>query len=430
MRRRPAGVRGGQLVAALAVFGAADAAFAQTSFTGLGHLPGASTLVSIGYGISADGSVVTGYSSSAEGSQAFRWEGGTGMVGLGDLAGGGFDSRGMGASADGTFIAGTGEAASGDRGVRWEEAGTPSSIEIGDLPGGSDRSSASGISNDGQVVVGTSSATAGSLAVRWTATGGLESLGELPGGIVSSGASAASADGSVIVGSSHTEGGTHAFRWDAQNGMVDLGTLFLFDQGDSSASAVTPDGSIVVGKSSPPGAARAFRWDAQNEMVALPDLPGGEVFSEAYDVSADGGVIVGRSTGGSGHEAALWTPYGVYSLRQLLVSEGVDMTGWILHYAYAVSDDGLRITGYATRPGGGLEAFLVTLDPSLIGPPQVPTTGPLAVGLLVALLLAAAWSSVRRPPRAGTGDTAALRSVIGGLHACTGLKCSISKGFP
>ena len=59
------------------------------SFQGLGDLPGGVFSSSAG-GVSADGSVVVGSGTSANGYEAFRWTQATGMVGLGDLSGGGF----------------------------------------------------------------------------------------------------------------------------------------------------------------------------------------------------------------------------------------------------------------------------------------------------------------------------------------------------
>ena len=65
---------------------AVQAAGQQPSFTGIGLLPGG---VSSGpRAVSADGSVIVGWGSTAAGTEAFRWSGGTGMVGLGELPGG------------------------------------------------------------------------------------------------------------------------------------------------------------------------------------------------------------------------------------------------------------------------------------------------------------------------------------------------------
>ena len=85
--------------------GAGSAQAASYSFAGLGDLPGGS-FSSHALGISADGSVVVGRgNSSSETSdpfgtyEAFRWTEAGGMVGLGDLTGGGFGSLAHSTSA-------------------------------------------------------------------------------------------------------------------------------------------------------------------------------------------------------------------------------------------------------------------------------------------------------------------------------------------
>jgi len=55
---------------------------------GLGDLAGG-IFASSALGVSANGLVVVGESESTSGTQAFRWTSGGGIVGLGDLPGGG-----------------------------------------------------------------------------------------------------------------------------------------------------------------------------------------------------------------------------------------------------------------------------------------------------------------------------------------------------
>jgi uncharacterized membrane protein len=50
----------------------------------------------------------------------------------------------------------------------------------------------------------------------------------------------------------------------------------------------------------------AFAWRA-GRFAGLGDLPGGGFSSEAFGVSADGRVAVGRSNAADGSEAVLWT---------------------------------------------------------------------------------------------------------------------------
>jgi probable HAF family extracellular repeat protein len=165
-------------------------------------------------------------------------------------------------------------------------AAAPVFVPLGHLPG-SDSSAAYAISGDGSVVVGLSVLDASTNRVeafRWTADGGMVGLGDLPGGDFRSTAQGVSFDGSVIVGSSSgfTFGG-EAYRWTADGGMVGLGGGQL----GSSAWATSADGSVVVGRSS----LEAFRWTADGGMVLLASI------STVRD-SANGGRFRGVTRSG------------------------------------------------------------------------------------------------------------------------------------
>jgi probable HAF family extracellular repeat protein len=71
------------------------------------------------YGVSADGSIVVGSGSSSRGSEAFRWQNDF-MAGLGDLAGGSFDSRAWDVSADGSIVVGYGNSDDGREAFIWD----------------------------------------------------------------------------------------------------------------------------------------------------------------------------------------------------------------------------------------------------------------------------------------------------------------------
>ena len=58
-------------------------------------------------------------------------------------------------------------------------------------------------------------------------------------------------------------------------------------------AAVSADGSVVVVAFQSANGQEAFRWPAGGNQQGLGDLPGGDFFSAAFDVSADGRVIVG-----------------------------------------------------------------------------------------------------------------------------------------
>lgn len=259
-------------------------------------------------------------------------------------------------------------------------------VGLGELPGGEVESIATGISADGSAIVGGSGSgsSAGPEAFRWTATDGMVGLGGLPGNSVVSGAHGVSADGSVVVGHalksfSPVYGAEVPFRWTQAGGMVDLGPM---PEGTAGfASAASGDGSVVVGD-----AGNAFRWTEGSGMVGLGNTPS-EAFTHtvAWDVSADGSVIVGNGSTANGAAAFIWdSNHGMRLLRDVLVNDyGLDLIGWDLSSASAVSADGRTIVGGGINPSGLQEAWIAVL-------PE-PSTG-----LLFALGLAGFAGSRRR----------------------------------
>ncbi|MFM9996914.1 MAG: PEP-CTERM sorting domain-containing protein [Phycisphaerales bacterium] len=134
---------------------------ATGGMTGLGDLPGG-PFASYGYGISADGSTIVGLSlSGAQTQESFMWREATGMVGLGFLpvaAGGVQFSQATAASADGAVIVGQSRTAvsiNANEAFRWTESS--GLVGLGDLPGGGFDSIAFGVSADGSVIVGRAS---------------------------------------------------------------------------------------------------------------------------------------------------------------------------------------------------------------------------------------------------------------------------------
>ena len=120
-----------------------------------------SAVVSIAkHGVLADGSVVVGTSYSTSGTEAFRWTSDGGMVGLGDLPGGGFHSSAYGVSADGSVIVGQGYSASGHEVFIWDQVNGIQSLkdsmisDYGLVMTGWTLTYAEGISSDGLSIVG------------------------------------------------------------------------------------------------------------------------------------------------------------------------------------------------------------------------------------------------------------------------------------
>jgi len=277
-------------------------------------------------GVSADGFVVVGGSASTNGSQAFRWTQEDGMLSLGDLASGGFNSGAAGISADGSIVVGESAIPSGTtQAFRWTQA--DGMLSLGSLSSDVFISRAFSVSADGSVIVGASYGVNGVEAFRWTQSGGMVRLGDLPGGAFSSDARGVSADGSVIVGSSISVHGSESFRWTQVDGMIGLGSI-------------GSDGSYTDGG--------------------------------AYGVSADGSVVVGGSSSrfGSLHEAFVWTQTGgMVNLKDTLIGAGLDLSGWNLESARDVSADGLTIVGNGTNPSGQSEAWIANLSPEPIPEP-------------------------------------------------------------
>jgi probable HAF family extracellular repeat protein len=159
------------------------------------------------FAVSQDGQVIVGDVESSAGLQAFRWTSATGMVGIGDLPGGTFQSFARGISGDGSTIVGVGTDASLSQATRW----TPSGIQGLGTIFGTGSSSANAASYDGSVVVGVDESS-GTRAFRWTAASGMVDIGR-PAGANYAAAEDVSDDGSIVTGFSGISGSNveHAF---------------------------------------------------------------------------------------------------------------------------------------------------------------------------------------------------------------------------
>ncbi|MGE3244129.1 MAG: hypothetical protein AB7G28_03010 [Pirellulales bacterium] len=343
-------------------------------FTGLGDLPGGTT-ISVANGISADGKVVVGYSHSGISMEAFRWTEADGLEGLGF-------PYAFAASRDGSAVAGYRYIDDRIEPVRWT---TEHHIEGLDPAGHYRDGAAYGISADGETLVGVvgRGKMVRDSAFWWHRGEGLTPLAGVDGPEVRDEAHAVSADGRVVVGAWRNETGRNqAFRWTAEGGIVELG--FLNGHTASVAYGVSADGSVIVGASGDYGATEAFRWTAETGMVRLEPLDADRCDDSsyghaAYSVSADGAVVVGRSTSKTGWNAVVWDARGrVRSVRELLVSSFQDrgrhddskngdmhdrqrLRGWKLQTATAVSADGSVVVGSGVNPHGEREAWIARL---------------------------------------------------------------------
>ena len=125
----------------------------------------------------------------------------------------------------------------------------------------------------------------------------------------------------------------------------------------------------VVGMSDSPDADvyayEAFLWERVGGMRGLGDLAGGTFDSVAYDIN-NNSEVVGASESGLGKEAFIWrSDYGMLALRSMLDESGA---GWTLNRANAINNQG-QIVGSGRNAQGQYRAFLLT-----------PTTGPVVAG--------------------------------------------------
>lgn len=369
--------------------------FGQASFQGLGDLPGGD-FSSIALDVSADGRVVVGVSRvNANENEAFRWQDGVMLP----VTGLGVERVAQAVSADGSVIVGRVQFANGESdGFRWED-GTMISLGF---------QSPEDVSADGSIIVGNQFTDSSQrLAIVWD--GGV--LSELTGLGGCSGAGgynylyAVSPDGTSIAGASQTSKPgacpTTATTWHDGN-PVGLGSL-TDGKGTavvSYAYGISSDGSVLVGNSVDPLANRqnevAIVWrngvlTALDKVGALP----GEIHSTAKDVSADGRVVVGyKYYSGNQDDATVWFgDSGPQRIRFQLELHGLDLSGWQLERAHAVSADGRTIVGYGTNPDGQREGWIAVL-PSFVDIPTVSDVG-MAV-MLLGFLVAGGYIVARR----------------------------------
>jgi hypothetical protein len=280
----------------------------------------------------------------------------------------------------------------------------------------------------------------------------MQELLNLPGSFAGA-ALGASADGSVIVGYG-TPYNLEAVRWTTLETVESLGYVAsgsdLWLPGDyfnfngvapafSYAYGISGDGSVVVGQSGAPvwngdseripDYSEAFRWTSAGGMQGLGHLPPAgplpdpiySYYSAASAVSADGSIVVGASSDfypDSGAEAFIWdSAHGMRKLSDVLHNDfGLDLTGWVLVFANAISPDGRNIVGTGLNPNGQYEAFLAKLgNPPcasievhaarhIVGSGPNPSTSkqPLT-GIMVGLYDASAGSCARQQDQQGDG---------------------------
>lgn len=205
---------------------------------------------------------------------------------------------------------------------------------------GGSGSSARSVSNNAVVVGDSTLATGQTRAFRWQ-NGVMQDLGTLGGNF--SVAYGVSEDGDVVVGYARTfQEQNRAFRWTTSSGvMQDLGVLS--GQSFSEGYNLSGNGEVVVGRSG----AFGFRWTASSGMENIGRLQND--VTEAHDVSRDGSVIVGMSYV-SGYQRAFRWQNG--TMQNLGTLPG-DLHSW----AYGVSPDGNVVVGFSYVSSPNFRAF-------------------------------------------------------------------------
>jgi len=322
----------------------------EASFRGLGVMeaehPGNSARA-----VSSDGRVVVGATATASGTQAFRWVDGA-MTPLGELPieGGSLPTIAYGVSGDGSVVAGGGASDTESWAWVWENGAFRPLPAPDQLVGAN---GAFGISGDGKTVVGYAVLDAGRSAIRWrgdTAT----DLDDLRGGLHRSFANAASDSGSVVVGAGHDPAGNFAVRWNGRDFEAITPGV---------ASGVTRNGRIIVGGApNPEFHLEAFRW-TKGEVTFLGVLPRKtDRRSRGIASAEDGERIVGWTNSPSGGAFVWDVENGMRSLKDVLVDgHGLDLEGWHLTSANALTPDGQTIVGDGVNPDGAPEGWIATL---------------------------------------------------------------------
>ncbi len=310
--------------------------------------------------ISADGSVIVGESRVAGDvvTRAFRWSAASGLQDLGTL--GGVFSSAASISADGSIIVGGSQIIGSTRSHAFRWTATTGLVDLGTI--GSVNSSADGISGDGAAITGSlypdfcARCPAHSQVFLWTEDGGMQNIGSL--GATNTNPTVISEDGNAIAGmdlAPPPSNGTNFFLWTPGTGMLNIGSF-----GQSYINGMSRDGSVLVGTIQ---FGNAFRWTAKDGFMFIGNL--GE-FGDSYSLSTDaeastvaGYSLISHSSGLK--HATLWsTSLSYVDLNVYLSTQGIDLSGWVLNDATAISADGRTIAGNGTF-NGQPSAYLVTL---------------------------------------------------------------------
>ncbi|HMA97530.1 MAG TPA: hypothetical protein VKP30_32820 [Polyangiaceae bacterium] len=327
----------------------------RAEFIALGDLPGG-TFNSTAHSVSRSGDVVVGVGTTDdEATHSFIWK--SSVLSKIPLQIPGLrQDYAYAVSDDGSVVVG-GAGVENSAGMGWVWIAGGATITNAQV------STLVALSGDGKVAAGdhfTESVRSSPLTFT-VSTSVIRLLSTLPAHDTNSYPTGASLDGRVIVGRcGSTRVEAVPCRWDAAGVPTIVGDL---PGGDSYgwASDVSDDGIVVVGNSSSSSGTQAFHYNG-TRTYGLGFLPGG-THSMANGVSGDGRFVVGTASSSDDHGAFLWDEAsGMRSVADELKSRGYELPNtWKVRNANGISGDGKSIVGAATNPSGNNEAFLVRL---------------------------------------------------------------------
>jgi probable HAF family extracellular repeat protein len=206
-----------------------------------------------------------------------------------------------------------------------------------------------------------------SMAAQW------ELLGDLPGGNYYSRGLGISADGRTVAGVSDSTLAaaddpdyTEAMRWSRASGMTALGDL-PGGQFDSWAYDISADGEVVIGYGRIGDTAndiQAMQWTSAGGMVSLGGL-GASGISLATAIASNGQTIVGGAISDAGTEAFRWTA------ADGMIGLGDFPSGYFHSYARGTNFNGEVVVGNSLK-SAGTEAFRWTAADGLVGLGELP----------------------------------------------------------
>ncbi|MGB3338735.1 MAG: autotransporter domain-containing protein [Devosia sp.] len=214
-----------------------------------------------------------------------------------------------------------------------------------------------GISDDGATVVGHNTALAVPGAFRWTASGGVEYLGSLGG--TQSWAYGVSGDGNTVIGRARRANFSEApFVWisGASGGVAGNQQMYelpglVANPNQTLVMDITRDARFIVGAELG-GFWQAVRWDiggiqAGNvSAIGLGTFEGmTSGYSQGYDISDDGRVVVGHSDIDGSYRAFRWVEGATGGVANNVQMYDLGTLGGDSSHASAVSGDGNVVVG-------------------------------------------------------------------------------------